>query len=97
MDNVNVSAASTPGHAPRPGEVILDIATPKGSFRGEFPDKTTVATVIETVVKDKDLDRKDTFELVHGEKVLQPVERTLGSFGFHGEVDLELVATGSGV
>ena len=97
MDNVNAAGG---GGSPRPrpqGEVILDIATPKGSFRGEFPETTTVATVIDIVVEEKNLDRKDSFELVYGDKVLQPVERTLGSFGLHGKVDLELVATGSGV
>jgi hypothetical protein len=97
MNSVNAAGGSASAD-PRPrGEVILDIATPKGSFRGEFPEMTTVATVIEIVVEEKKLDRKDSFELVYGDKVLQPVERTLGSFGLHGKVDLELVATGSGV
>jgi len=78
-------------------EILLKIATPKGLFVGIFQDSTTVATVIETVVDKKDLDRKDTFELVHGETVLQPVDRTLESFGLKRNADLELVAQGSGV
>lgn len=81
----------------KPYEILLKIATPKGLFAGIFHDSTTVATVIETVVDKKDLSRKDTFELVHGETVLQPVDRTLESFGLKRKADLELVATGSGV
>ena len=81
----------------KPHEILLKIATPKGLFVGIFRDSTTVATVIETVVEKKDLSRKDTFELVHGETVLQPVNRTLESFGLKCKADLELVAQGSGV
>jgi hypothetical protein len=81
----------------KPHEILLKIATPKGLFAGIFHDSTTVATVIETVVDKKDLSRKDTFELVHGETVLQPVNRTLETFGLKRKADLELVAQGSGV
>jgi hypothetical protein len=81
----------------KPHEILLKIATPKGLFVGIFRDNTTVATVIETVVEKKDLSRKDTFELVHGETVVQPVNRTLESFGLKHKADLELVAQGSGV
>lgn len=80
----------------KPHEILLEIATPKGLFTGIFRDDTTVATVIETVVEKKDLSRKDTFELIHGEIVLQPVNRTLESFGLKRKADLELVATGTG-
>jgi hypothetical protein len=98
MENLNVTDPAMPAQGTsHRHEVILDIATPKGPFRGEFSEAMTVASVIEIVVNDKHLDRKDSFELVHGEKVLQPTDRTLGSFGLHGKVDLELVATGSGV
>jgi hypothetical protein len=86
-----------PEHHEHQHEVVLDIATPKGPFRGVFPKTTTIAEVIDVVVDAKKLDKKDTFELVHGDTVLQPVNRTLGSFGLHGVVKLELVATGSGV
>jgi len=78
-------------------EILLKIATPKGLFAGIFRESATVAAVIETVVEKKDLSRKDTFELVHGETVLQPVSRTLESFGLKRKADLELVAQGSGV
>jgi transcription elongation factor len=81
----------------KPHEILLKIATPKGLFVGIFRDSATVATVIATVVEKKDLSRKDTFELVHGETVLQPVNRTLESFDLKRKADLELVATGSGV
>lgn len=81
-----------PGH-----KITLDIATPKGPFRAEFPPSATIAEVIKVVVEEKKLDRKDAFDLVHNGKVLQPTDRTLASFGLHGKVKLELVATGSGV
>ncbi len=101
MENRDLPTHEQPRHGhgdqARPHEVILDIATPKGPFKGEFPTTTSVAHVIDVVVNDKGLDRKDSFELVSGDKVLQPTERTLGSFGLHGKVELELVATGSGV
>jgi hypothetical protein len=84
-------------HELKAHEILLKIATPKGLFTGIFHESTTVATVIETVVEEKGLSRKDTFELVHGETVLQPVNRTLESFGLKRKADLELVAQGSGV
>jgi hypothetical protein len=78
-------------------EIVLEIATPKGLFEGIFREKSTVAAVIEVVVEKKNLDRKDTFELVHGDKVLQPTDRSLESFGLKCTAKLELVATGTGV
>jgi hypothetical protein len=81
----------------KPHEVLLEIATPKGLFEGVFAEKTTISQVIEIVVEDKKLDKKDTFELVHNGQVLQPTDRTLESFGFRHKAKLELVATGSGV
>jgi hypothetical protein len=89
--------ATAPGAVIKHDEVVLDIATPKGLFEGVFSETTTVAHVIEVVVKEMKLDEKDTFELVRGDKVLQPTDRTLKSFDLHGTVKLELVATGSGV
>lgn len=78
-------------------EVSLDVATPKGPFRHPYPGSTSVGAVIEDIITAKELDRKDSFELIYGETVLQPVNRTLASFGLHGHAKLELVATGSGV
>jgi hypothetical protein len=48
-------------------------------------------------VEDKDLNSGDELELVHNGQVLEPNSRTLVSFGLSGTVQLELVATGSGV
>ncbi len=78
-------------------EIFLEIATPKGLFEGIFHETAKVSAVIEIVVAKKDLSRRDSFELVHGDKVLQPTERTLESFGLKCKAKLELVATGSGV
>jgi hypothetical protein len=100
MENIepNQRDGSPPHLVLGPGEILTDIATPKGKFEGAFFKTTTIAEVIKLVVEDKKLDKKDTFELVHKETVLQPEDRTLESFGFHhGEVKLELVAKGSGV
>jgi hypothetical protein len=78
-------------------EILLEVATPKGLFRGIFRENTTVSEVIKVIVDKKELDRKDTFELFHGETQLQPTNRTLESFGLKRKAKLELVATGSGV
>jgi hypothetical protein len=78
-------------------EILLEVATPKGLFRGVFRNSAKVSAVIEVIVEKKDLDRKDTFELFHGETPLQPTDRTLESFGLKRKAKLELVATGSGV
>jgi hypothetical protein len=84
-------------HEIKAHEILLDIGTPKGLFKGIFPESTKVSTVIEAVVEKKGLDKKDTFELVHGDKILQPTDRSLESFGLKHKAKLELVATGSGV
>ena len=78
-------------------EILLEVATPKGIFRGIFRESAAVAEVIKVIVDKKELDRKDTFELFHGETQLQPTDRTLESFGLKRKAKLELVATGSGV
>jgi hypothetical protein len=80
-----------------PEEVTLEIAAPAGVFTGAFPKTTKVADVIAAVVAAQGLDASDALELVHNGTVLQPVERPLVSFGLEGTVQLELVATGSGV
>jgi hypothetical protein len=81
----------------KPHEILLEIATPKGIFTGVFDGNTTIAAVIDVVVEKKELNRKDTFELVHDDTVLQPTNRALASFGLKCKAKLELVATGSGV
>ena len=78
-------------------EVTLEIATPKGLFTGVFAKTAKVAEVIAAVVSSLGLDSGDTLELIHNGQPLQPVQRPLVSFGLSGTVQLELVATGSGV
>ena len=78
-------------------EVTLEIATPKGLFNGSFPKTTKMSEVISTVVSSLGLDGRDALELVNNGSVLQPTERPLVSFGLAGTVQLDLVATGSGV
>lgn len=77
--------------------IVLDIATPKGVFHGEFPKTTRVSEVITAVIQEMDLDGGDSFVLIYNGEILQPTERPLVSFGLEGTVQLELVATGSGV
>ena len=77
--------------------VKLEIATPKGVFRGAFDKTTKVEEVIKTVVSEMDLDGSDSFELAYNGTVLEPKERPLVSFGIECGARLELIATGSGV
>lgn len=78
-------------------EITLEIATPKGLFKGTFSKTTTISEVIEVVVKEQNLNRADLLELFYKGEPLQPTKNTLADFGFAGEIQLELVATGSGV
>jgi hypothetical protein len=77
-------------------EVILDVATPKGPWKGAFPKTTKVSEVIATIVKDLGLEN-EPFQLIYKDKPLEPQDRPLVSFGLEGRVKLTLVATGSGV
>lgn len=87
--------AHKPGHGD--DEVTLEVGTPKGLFTGTFPVTAKIEDVIAAAVKAKDIDSGEALELVYNGQVLQPVQRTLVSFGLAGTVKLELVATGSGV
>jgi hypothetical protein len=78
-------------------EVTVEVATPKGMFSGSFPKTAKIKDVIAAAVASLGLDTTESLELVHNGQVLQPVERTLVSFGLNGKVQLDLVATGSGV
>lgn len=78
-------------------EVTVEVGTPKGLFTGTFAKTAKVEDVINAAVNAKGIDSGESLELVHNGQVLQPVQRTLVSFGFAGTVKLELVATGSGV
>jgi hypothetical protein len=78
-------------------KISLNIATPKGIYNEEFSKTAKIQDVITATIKAMSLDGGDAFDLVYQGKVLQPVERPLVSFGLEGTVQLELVATGSGV
>jgi hypothetical protein len=79
-------------------DVVLEIATPNGVFRGSFDKNDKVEKVIKEVVKDRDLAEGDAFELYYGDVHLDPISRPLVSFGLKkGKYKLTLVATGSGV
>jgi len=80
-----------------PDDITLEIATPNGIYTTTVPKTTKVSEVIAAAVEDRQLADGDSFDLVHEGEVLQPVERPLVSFGLSGHVQLELVATGSGV
>lgn len=77
--------------------ITVEVATPKGVFTGEFAKTTKVKEVIDAIVREQGFEAGDLLELVFNGTVLQPVERPLVSFGIEGTVQLELVATGSGV
>jgi len=78
-------------------EVTVEVGTPMGLFTGVFAKTAKIADVVAAAVQSLGLDGGETLELVQDGEVLKPVERTLVSFGFAGTVQLELVATGSGV
>ena len=78
-------------------EITLEIATPRGLFTGIFSKTSKVEEVISAAVAAKNLDGGDSLQLVHNGQVLEPVRRPLVSFGLEDTVQLELVATGSGV
>lgn len=74
----------------------LEIATPRGMLKELFDHATTVAQVIERVVKEKKLPAGDLFELVWCGKVLGK-NQTLAHLSIWCFAELDLVATGSGV
>lgn len=79
-------------------DIVLEIATPNGVFRGSFDKNDKVEKVIKEVVKDRDLAEEDAFDLYYGDTHLAPVNRPLVSFGLKkGKYKLTLVAIGSGV
>jgi hypothetical protein len=95
QDNKVPSDNSEKGHD---DNIVLEIATPNGVFRGSFDKNDKVEQVIEEVVKDRELAQGDAFELYFGDVHLEPVNRPLVSFGLkESKYKLTLVATGSGV
>ena len=78
-------------------EITLEIGTPNGLFKGIFRKTTTVSKVIQVVVRDRGLQTGDLFELYYKGEALKPIKNSLAEFELAGVVQLELVATGSGV
>jgi hypothetical protein len=78
-------------------QITVNVGTPKGPFMGTFSKTTKIEEVIRAAVEALKIDGGELLELVKDGQVLQPVQRTLVSFGLAGTVSLELVATGSGV
>lgn len=78
-----------------------EIATPKGVFTNDFPKTTKIHDVIRSVIESQELPGGDAYELFYKGEALKPEERPLVSFKLEindeGIVQLELVATGSGV
>jgi len=77
-------------------KATLEIATPRGMFTGEFAHGTTVAQVIEAVIKAKKLTEGDLFDLVRDGKVLGKAQ-TLAELKIWCHAEFDLVATGAGV
>jgi hypothetical protein len=97
MSQDNKGPSDDPGKG-HDDDVVLEIATPNGVFRGSFDKNDKVQKVIEEVVKDRELAEGDAFELYFGDVHLEPVNRPLVSFDIKkGKYKLTLVATGSGV
>jgi hypothetical protein len=98
MSQDNKGLSDNSGKTHDDDDVVLEIATPNGVFRGSFDKNDKVEEVIKEVVKDRDLAEEDAFELYFGDVHLDPVTRPLVSFGIKkGKYKLTLVATGSGV
>jgi hypothetical protein len=94
--NPGQGGGGNPGHGGN-DQITLEVATPNGVFRGTFEKTAKIDEVIAAIIADRHLAAGDSFELHYGDITLQPVQRTLVSFGLHGTVELVLVATGSGV
>jgi hypothetical protein len=70
-------------------QITLEVATPNGVFRGTFEKTAKIEEVIAAIIADRHLAAGDSFELHSGDITLQPVQRTLVSFGLHGTVKLD--------
>lgn len=76
-------------------KITVEVATPKGVFKGIFPYDATVSDIIKESVGGSNM-RDDLLELVYKGEVL-PLDKTLEELGIKGTVQFELVATGAGV
>ncbi len=77
--------------------VTLEIATPKGLFKGAFSMDLTISEVIQYVLKEMGLGSGDKYELVRDGTSLGSNGKKLSELGLSGVEKLELVATGRGV
>ncbi len=78
------------------GKITLKVATPAGVYENTFEATLKVREVVEIVVKEKGLQKGDTFELASDGVPLDD-DRPIGSFGFEDGTVLDLVASGSAV
>ena len=72
------------------------MATPAGVYENTFEVSLKVHEVVEIIVKEKGLQKGDTFELA-SDGVPLDGDRQIGSFGFEDGTVLDLVASGSAV
>jgi len=78
--------------------LTLKIATPRGTFTAKFDKTATVLEVIEAAIDKKKLAGSPSdFEVFHGDKQLEPVNRPLISFGLKDGDELLVTAAGEGV
>ena len=78
------------------GNITLKVATPAGVYKNVFKVTLKVHEVVDIVVKEKGLQKGDTFELAFDGTPL-PSDHPIGSFGFEDETVLDLIASGSAV
>ena len=78
------------------GKITLKVTTPAGVYENTFEVTLKVHEVVDIIVKEKGLQKGDTFELAFDGEPL-PGDRPIGSFGFKDETVLDLIASGSAV
>ncbi len=78
------------------GKITLKVATPAGVYENTFEVTLKVQEVVDIVVKEKGLQKGDTFELAfNGDPLCS--DRPIGSFNFEDGTVLDLIASGSAV
>ena len=78
------------------GKITLKVATPAGVYENEFEVTLKVHEVVDIVVKEKGLQKRDAFELAFDGEPL-PNDSPIGSFDFEDGTVLDLIASGSAV
>ena len=78
--------------------LTLNIGTPRGTFTAAFEKTAKVVDVIEAAIETKKLGGEPgDFEVFHGDQKLEPINRTLVSFGLNDGDQLLVTAQGEGV